>query len=214
MARSVASAPLLAALLRAEVATAELTTRGASALSALRSAVAAVASAAAASGTKKASNAGAANAAANSAAASAPPSLTEEEVQAVWDAALKLWVSTFSVFIFFPSLFGAVAAGVFCISLSPSLIHLSSFFLFPSEKTEHLRRRLQRPAAPGVARGRKAARLVRSELCPFLLLLLSCFRRREQQRLLEREKRVFLSQLVLFLLSSLPSCLLSAIYWM
>jgi len=84
--RPAATVPLLlAALSRAEAATGELTTRGASALSALRSAVAAASGAAASA---KASN----NADANANAASDPPSLTDEEVQAVWDASLKLWV--------------------------------------------------------------------------------------------------------------------------
>ena len=84
--RAAATVPLLlAALSRAEAATGELTTRGASALSALRSAVAAASGAAASA---KASN----NADANANAASYPPSLTDEEVQAVWDTSLKLWV--------------------------------------------------------------------------------------------------------------------------
>ena len=94
--RAAASVPLLlAALSRAEAATGELTTRGASALSALRLAVAAVSGTALSAKASNSSNANAAAAAANAgadAAASLPPSLTEEEVQAVWDAALKLWV--------------------------------------------------------------------------------------------------------------------------
>ena len=159
--RAAASAPLLlAALSRAEAAAGELTTRGASALSALRSAVAAAAGAALSA---KASNNNA-NAAANAgaaAAASASPSLTEEEVQAVWDAALKLWVR---IQFWKRDREGASERGGASspLSSSPSLL-LSLFFSSPSQQnpTEHLRRRLQQPAAPGVARGREAARMVR-----------------------------------------------------
>lgn len=89
LSRVAASGPaLLTALTRAEAATGELTTRGASALSALRSAVAAVSAAAA---NAKATAAAAAKNA-DAAAALVPPSLADKEVQAVWDAALKLWV--------------------------------------------------------------------------------------------------------------------------
>ena len=89
-----AQAPLLllTALARAEAAAAELTTRGASALGALRPAVAAAASAKASKRNSANANGNAANA---PSAASSPPLLTEEEVQAVWDAALKLWVGGF-----------------------------------------------------------------------------------------------------------------------
>ena len=64
-----------------------------------------------------------------------------------------------------------------------SFLSLSLFFFShqpfptpsPPTKTEHLRRRLQRPAAPGVAGGREAARLVGYWGSPsFLFFLLLC----------------------------------------
>lgn len=96
--------PLLAALARAEAATSELTTRGSSALPSLRAAVRSAAATATATAAGVRGGGGGGCRAYAAAAAPLPPSsravpasdtrsLTEDEVQAVWDAALKLWVS-------------------------------------------------------------------------------------------------------------------------